>query len=69
MVYTNTDAVLFTSPPGEENPTLRTILGEFSNALGGGYSLELLSVWEETYCQQMMDGEQRIRCYGIPKTE
>lgn len=63
------DSVTFVVSPTDADSPLETILRDFSNDLVGKDFTKFLALGEKTYRQVMIDGEQRIVCKGIPKTE
>lgn len=69
LIYCDTDSVMFVSKPDCADPPLGSILGDFSDDLNGDYFAESLTLGKKTYCQLLGNGDQRLKCKGIPKTE
>lgn len=69
LVYCDMDSVMSVSKPDCADPPLGSILGDLSDDLSGKYFTEFLALWKKTYCQLLNNGEQRLKCKGIQKTE
>ncbi|XP_055339072.1 uncharacterized protein LOC129588733 [Paramacrobiotus metropolitanus] len=67
-LYCDTDSIFFISRHGVAEPPIGNIIGDFSDELNGKHFVEWAALGKKSYCQVLSDGEQRMKCKGIPKT-
>lgn len=69
LIYRDTDSAMFTSKSECRDLPVEVKLEDFSNDLNGKHFTEFLALSNKTYCQLLSNGDQRLKCKGISKTE
>ena len=65
VVYYDTDSVIYTSKPGEENPKTGVYLGELTYELDGDYITTFVSGGPKNYAYELSSGKTCCKIRGI----
>ena len=65
VVYYDTDSVIYTSKPGEENPKTGVYLGELTDELNGDYITTFVSGGPKNYAYELSSGKTCCKIRGI----
>ena len=67
VLYTDTDSVIYVSRPGDWEPQLGTVLGEWNNELGEGEShiVSFISLGPKTYAYETNTGRIEMKIKSI----
>ena len=67
VLYFNTDSVVYVSKPGQLEPALGNILGDWDNQLGDGesHTVSFISLGPKTYTYTTDTGRSEMKAKGI----